>query len=89
MLNCPYLVTGSAGLKLHENFLKCNIRIAGPVRCEGIEGLVSDGGDVLHLLLIPQSHLNVVGGQLGPECGIVTQQGCSGQLAISVLKFQF
>ena len=49
---------------------------------------MSDGGDVLRLLILAESQLDIIGGQLAaaPECGIVAQQGRSGQLAVSVLK---
>ena len=81
-----YLITRSAGFKLQQNFLKCNICTAGPVGGEGVEGLVSDGGDVLHSLVLAQSQLDIIRGQLAAatECGIVTQQGSSGQLAVTV-----
>ena len=52
---------------------------------------MSDGGDVLRLLILAQPQLDIIGGQLAaaPECGVVTEQGRSGQFAVSILNFQF
>ena len=58
---------------------------------------MSDGGDVLHLLVIAQAHLDIIRGQLAaaPERGVVAEQGRSGQFAVSifnlfiVLEFHF